>query len=61
MRILGVGIIVYVGWLAYRNNLIKSLFAPFRVAFVIYPEGIKLGNKKLFLNWTDLEEIVVFG
>jgi hypothetical protein len=59
-QILGIAIILYLFWLAYRNNLLKLLCAPFRLAFIIYPDGIKLGTKNLFLQWSDLKEIVVF-
>lgn len=60
LKILGIVIILYLLWLAYRNNLLKLLCAPFRLAFIICPDGIKLGTKNLFLQWSDIKEIVVF-
>ncbi len=60
LKILGIVTILYLLWLAYRSNLLKLLCTPFHSAFIIYPDGIKLGTKKLFLQWSDLKEIVVF-
>ena len=58
--IFGAVFIVYAIWIFKKNNLHKTLRAPFRTAFVVKAEGIWFNELNTCIKWTDIKGIVIF-
>ena len=58
---LGLGVLIYIIWLATKQDFHKLITIPFRSAFIIQDSGVWLTELKIFLKWEDFKEIVIFN